>query len=158
MFFATAAISLQHRSSMFCGADIPPVGSRVLDANEPYTTVSLARPAMAASSSSVMSMARLKAWVSEVLNVDIPIGAVKQGNGCRYASAWRALLGDVGKRLDGFRRVLARKFVDAVRRLRATTPLPYEVPLSAQRPSPPWVRVSNPREICTPPMHDTLTA
>ena len=35
------------------------------------------------------------------------IGAVKQGNGCRYASAWRALLGDVGKRLDGLRRVLA---------------------------------------------------
>ena len=30
------------------------------------------------------------------------IGAVKQGNGCRYASAWRAVLGNVGKRLEGF--------------------------------------------------------
>jgi hypothetical protein len=37
------------------------------------------------------------------------IGAVEQGNGCRYASAWRAVLGDIGKRLDGFRRVLAHK-------------------------------------------------
>ena len=56
---------------MFCGGDIPPVASRasMIDFDEPYTTVSFARPAMAASSSSVMSMARLKAWVSEVLNV-----------------------------------------------------------------------------------------
>jgi hypothetical protein len=34
-----------------------------------FTRVSLAPATMAASSSSVMSMARLKAWVSEVLNV-----------------------------------------------------------------------------------------
>ena len=26
----------------------------------------------------------------------LAIGAVEQGNGCRYASAWCALLGDVG--------------------------------------------------------------
>ena len=40
-----------------------------------------------------MSMARLKAWVSEVLNVGcFAIGAVKQGNGCRHASAWRPFL------------------------------------------------------------------
>ena len=26
----------------------------------------------------------------------LAIGSVEQGNGCRYASAWRALLGDVG--------------------------------------------------------------
>ena len=46
----------------------------------------------------------------------LAIGAVEQGNGRRYASAWRALLGDVGKRLDGLRRVLARKLLDAVGR------------------------------------------
>jgi hypothetical protein len=51
----------------------------------------------------------------------LTIGAVEQGNGCRYASTWRALLGDVGKRLDSFRRVLARKLLDAVIRFRATT-------------------------------------
>jgi hypothetical protein len=44
----------------------------------------------------------------------LAIGAVEQGNGCRYASAWRALFGDVDKRLDGFRGVLARKLLDAV--------------------------------------------
>jgi hypothetical protein len=49
------------------------------------------------------------------------IGAIEQGNGCRYASTWRAVLGDIGKRLDGFRRVLARKLLDAVRGFGATT-------------------------------------
>ena len=40
---------------MFCGGDIPPVASRVsmFDFNEPYTTVSLALAAMAASSAAV---------------------------------------------------------------------------------------------------------
>jgi hypothetical protein len=59
-----------HRSPVFCVA-VAPGRLKVPDAlilNEPYTTVSLAREAMAASSSSVMSI-RLKAWVSEVLNV-----------------------------------------------------------------------------------------
>jgi hypothetical protein len=37
------------------------------------------------------------------------------------ASAWRAVLGDVGKRLDGFWRVLARKLLDAVGRFGAST-------------------------------------
>ena len=41
---------------------------RIDDYVSDFTMVSLARPALAASSSSVMSMARLKAWVSEVLN------------------------------------------------------------------------------------------
>ena len=40
---------------VFCGAGLPPVDAmpRCSDFNEPYTTVSLARAAMAASSSSV---------------------------------------------------------------------------------------------------------
>ena len=56
---------------MFSGGDIPPVASRasMIDFNEPYTTVSFARPTMAASSSSVMSMARLNVPGSLVLNV-----------------------------------------------------------------------------------------
>ena len=49
------------------------------------------------------------------------IGAIEQGNGCRYASAGRSLLSNFGKRLDGFRRVVARKLLDAVRRFRAAT-------------------------------------
>ena len=46
-------LSLQHRSPVFCGAELPPVDAmpRCSDFNEPYTTVSLARAAMAASSS-----------------------------------------------------------------------------------------------------------
>ena len=44
------------------------------------------------------------------------IGAIEQGNDCRYASAGRSLLSNFGKRLDGFRRVVARKLLDAVRR------------------------------------------
>ena len=53
----------------------------------------------------------------------LAIGAVESSNGCRYASAWRALLGDVGERLDGIRRVLARKFLDAVGGSRSAAPI-----------------------------------
>jgi hypothetical protein len=62
--------------SPFSVARISPGRLKVLDAlilNEPYTTVSLARPTMAASSSSVMSMAFRKLPVSPVLNCgDLP--------------------------------------------------------------------------------------
>ena len=79
---------------MFRGGDIPPVASRasMFDFNEPYTTVSFACPMMAASSSSVMSTALRKAGVASVELWWLAIGAVEQSNGCRYASAWRALL------------------------------------------------------------------
>ena len=63
----------------FSAPDLPPVDGfrQITSANEPcrgliahhLTMVNLALATMAASSSSVMSMARLKAWVSEVLNV-----------------------------------------------------------------------------------------
>ena len=63
----------------FSAPDLPPVDGfrQITSANEPcrgliahhLTMVSLALATMAASSSSVMSIARLKAWVSEVLNV-----------------------------------------------------------------------------------------
>ena len=57
-----------------CAGGYPPGGCVFSNhhANEPshhLITVSLALATMAASSSSVMSMARLKTWVSEVLNV-----------------------------------------------------------------------------------------
>ena len=60
--------------SRFLRRDLPPVDafSEIPCANEPsdhLITVSLALATIAANSSSVMSMARLKTWVSEVLNV-----------------------------------------------------------------------------------------
>ena len=57
---------------------------------------------MAANSSSLMSTASYGSWHRRVELRWFAVGAVELGNGCRYASAGRAVLGDVGKRLNGF--------------------------------------------------------
>ena len=55
-------------------------------------------------------------WVSEVLNVGaLPWARSSRAMAAGYASAWRAVLGNVGKRLDGFRRVLAIPITSTLR-------------------------------------------
>ena len=68
---------------------------------------------MAASSSSVMSMARLKAWVSEVLNVGVAIGAVEQGISGSDTGIRRRFFvqHDLDNHVEGFNRVLAHKLL-----------------------------------------------
>ena len=81
MFFATAAVSLQHRSSDVLWRGYSPGRLKSLEA---YTTVSLALAAMAASSSSLISTARLKLPASLVLNC----------GGLPYARSSRAIAAD----------------------------------------------------------------
>ena len=66
-----------------------------------FIKVSLGLATMAASSSfgHVHSLTEVGGIAGAKLRW-LAIGAVEQGNGSRYASAWRAPLGDVGKRFD----------------------------------------------------------